>query len=417
MPDLFLGIDIGTSGARAIVIDAGGEVRAGGKAAMSAFGPDPRDPAAWWAAVRSAVSQALSDIRPSDIRALSVDGTSGTMLGINEDGSPKGKAVMYNDACGDAGVLARIDAAAPEDSAARGANSALARAMLLSADRPTRIVHQADWIANRFSGRWVSDENNALKTGYDLMSRCWPDWIARTGFETRLLPTVIEPGEAVCRISRNAVEAFGLSAETLVVAGTTDGCASFVATGADTPGDGVSALGTTLTIKMLSDRPVSAPEFGIYSHRILGHWLAGGASNTGGNVLLHFFTPEQLGALSGTIDPETDSDLDYYPLVRPGERFPIADPDLKPRLEPRPEDDRIFLKGLFDGIARIEAMAYKRLEELGTPRLTSVRSVGGGAANDVWTRMRARRLGVPMRPPLSGEAAYGTALLALRGAR
>lgn len=417
MPDLFLGIDIGTSGARAIVIDAGGKVHAGGKAAMTEFGTDMREPATWWAAVRSAVSQALSDIDPADIRALSVDGTSGTMMGIGENGSPQGKALMYNDACGDKDVLARIDAAAPQDSSARGANSALARALMISADRPFRIVHQADWIAYRFSGLWVSDENNALKTGYDLHDRCWPDWIARTGFETKLLPPVVEPGEAVGPVSREAAEKFGLSPETLVVAGTTDGCASFVATGADTPGDGVSALGTTLTIKMLSDRPVSAPEFGIYSHRILGHWLAGGASNTGGNVLLHFFTPEQLEALSGEIDPESDSGLGYYPLVRPGERFPIADPDLKPRLDPRPDDDAAFLKGLFDGIARIEAMAYERLEELGTPPLASVRSVGGGAANAVWTRMRARRLGVPMPPPLSSEAAYGTALLALRGAQ
>lgn len=417
MPDLFLGIDIGTSGARAIVIDAGGEVHAGGKAAISEFGSDMRDPATWWAAVRSAVLQALSDIDPADIRALSVDGTSGTMIGIDEDGSPRGTALMYNDACGDKDVLARIDAAAPRDSAARGANSALARALIISADRPTRIVHQADWIACRFSGLWFSDENNALKTGYDLHNRCWPDWIARTGFETKLLPEVVEPGRAVGRVSRDAAEAFGLSPDTLVVAGTTDGCASFVATGADKPGDGVSALGTTLTIKMLSDRPVSAPEFGIYSHHILGHWLAGGASNTGGNVLLHFFTPERLAALSAAIDPETDCDLDYYPLVRPGERFPVADPDLKPRLEPRPDDEATFLKGLFDGIARIEAMAYKRLEELGTPPLASVRSVGGGAANAVWTRMRARRLGVPMPPSLSGEAAYGTALLALRGTR
>ena len=168
MPDLYLGIDIGTSGARAIVIDAGGEVRAGGKAAMSGVGSDMRDPATWWAAVRSAVSQALSDIDPAEIRALSVDGTSGTLIGIDEDGSPQGKALMYNDACGDKDLLARIDAAAPHDSAARGANSALARALMISADRPTRIVHQADWIAYRFSGRWISDENNALKTGFDL---------------------------------------------------------------------------------------------------------------------------------------------------------------------------------------------------------------------------------------------------------
>jgi sugar (pentulose or hexulose) kinase len=75
-----------------------------------------------------------------------------------------------------------------------------------------------------------------------------------------------------------------------------------------------------------------------------------------------------------------------------------------------------FLKGLLDGIARIEALAYGRLAELGAPPLRAVRSVGGGAANAGWTRLRARRLGVPMLAAASTEAAYGSALLAKRGA-
>ena len=70
---------------------------------------------------------------------------------------------------------------------------------------------------------------------------------------------------------------------------------------------------------------------------------------------------------------------------------------------------------MFEGIARIEAQAYARLAELGAPALRSVRSVGGGAANEVWTRIRERHLNVAMPEPLSGEAAFGTALLA-RGA-
>ncbi|MDH5423124.1 MAG: FGGY-family carbohydrate kinase, partial [Acidimicrobiia bacterium] len=193
------------------------------------------------------------------------------------------------------------------------------------------------------------------------------------------------------------------------------GCASFVATGADEPGEGVTALGTTMTIKLLSDRPISAPEYGIYSHRILGQWLAGGASNTGGRVLLKFFDAEAISRLSTQLDPEADSPFDYYPLAEPGERFPIADPALAPRLEPRPEGDADFLHGLFDGIARIEALAYARLRELGAPKLASVRTVGGGAQNATWTRLRERRLGVPMIAPASAEAAYGSALLARRG--
>jgi len=127
------------------------------------------------------------------------------------------------------------------------------------------------------------------------------------------------------------------------------------------------------------------------------------------------FTPTEITALSRDIDPETDSDLDYYPLQAPGERFPVADPGLAPRLTPVPPRRADFLKAMLEGIADIEARGYTRLAELGGPALTSVRSVGAGAQNQVWSRMRAQRLGVEMISPLSVEAAYGVARLARFG--
>ena len=416
MPDLFLGLDIGTSGARAVVIDSDGDQLSESRSAMSEHGVNLRSPDVWWAAAHKALHGALAQVDVGAVRGLAVDGTSGTILRLDKDGAPVGDGLMYNDACADPDILAAIADAAPKSSPTCGANSALARAIQLAAIGEGPVVHQADWIAARLSGCVVSDENNALKTGFDLAERCWPEWIAATGFDSTRLPPVLEPGTAVGRLSEEATQEFGLSLESVVVAGTTDGCASFVATGADQPGDGVTALGTTLTIKLLSNKEISAPEFGIYSHRILGHWLAGGASNTGGAALLEFFDAETLAKLSAHMDIENESPFDYYPLVRPGERFPIADPDLPPRLDPRPEDDVAFLKGLLDGIARVEALAYDRLAELGAPPLRTVRSVGGGAINAAWTGLRKRRLGVPMPHAASTEAAYGSALLAKRGA-
>lgn len=74
-------------------------------------------------------------------------------------------------------------------------------------------------------------------------------------------------------------------------------------------------------------------------------WLVGGASNTGGEALSQFFTVDELGALSESIDPAVQSPLDYYPLPRPGERFPVSDAELAPRTSPRPESDAEFLHG------------------------------------------------------------------------
>lgn len=412
MPDLFLGIDLGTSGARALVIDGQGAVVSEGKSAMADHGANTRSPWVWWASVQTALRAALSPIDPLQIKALSVDGTSGTMLAIDAQAVPLGDGVMYNDACTDADLLARITAVTPETTAARGASSALARAVQLTSLRPAQVIHQADWIAGQFSGLWISDENNALKTGYDPVAGEWPAWVGEI-IDVDLLPKVVAPGTPVGQVGAND---FGLSPHCVVVVGTTDGCASFLATGASEAGDGVTALGTTLTIKLLSDAPIFAPAFGIYSHKVLGLWLAGGASNTGGNVILSAFPGVDLDRLSAQIDPETDTGLSYYPLSKPGERFPINDPTLAPVLGPRPASDSDHLKAIFEGIAGIEALAYSRLAELGAPALRSVRTVGGGAGNAKWSRMRERHLKVPMQEPLSGEAAYGTALLARAGA-
>jgi sugar (pentulose or hexulose) kinase len=201
----------------------------------------------------------------------------------------------------------------------------------------------------------------------------------------------------------------------VVVAGTTDGCAAFLATGAGKPGEAVTSLGSTLVLKVICDQPVFAPDYGLYSHRIGDLWLAGGASNTGGAALARFFSAEAIRETSRRIDTDKPSGLDYYPLPAPGERFPINDPAFEPRMTPRPDDDAQFLHGLLEGIAKVEALGYRRLTELGSLPLACVYTVGGGAANEAWSRIRGSILGVPLRISESDEAAVGVARLARRG--
>ena len=239
----------------------------------------------------------------------------------------------------------------------------------------------------------MTDENNALKSGYDPVTRQWPDWIAATGFDAALFPSVVPAGTRVATIKPDIAEALGLPSDVAIVSGTTDGCAAFLASGAAEPGDGVTSLGTTLTLKLLSAKPVFAPDFGIYSHRIGDQWLAGGASNTGGAAIGKYFSEEDLARLTPLLDPDTPTGLDYYPLPKPGERFPINDPAFPPRLEPRPADDRVFFQAILEGIAAIEAKAYAKLGELGASPLGSIRTAGGGASNPAWTRITAQGTG------------------------
>ncbi|BCS35636.1 carbohydrate kinase [Luteitalea sp. TBR-22] len=414
--EVVLGIDVGTSGVRVAAVDRALQARAMAAVPMpppaQADGRSRQAPATWWAATREALARL--DLSGLVVRAIAVDGTSGTILPVAADGTPLDDASMYDERAPGAAVEA-VAAVAPDDTAARSSASPLARALAWG-DRQARLLHQADWIAAQFTGRLgLTDENNALKTGYDPVRRAWPDWIAGTGLDMTRLPAVVPAGTAVGHVRADLATQLDFPDDVVIVTGTTDGCAAFLASGASVAGDGVTSLGTTLTLKLLSDRPVVDASRGVYSHRLGDRWLAGGASNSGGAVLLAHFTRERLVELSALLAPDPPTGLDYYPLCRPGERFPINDASLPPRLSPRPSDDATFLKAMLEGMAAIEARGYEALASLGSTPLRTMRTVGGGAGNAAWTGIRTRHLGVPMVAVDSEHAAVGVARLAWQG--
>ncbi|WP_257891149.1 FGGY-family carbohydrate kinase [Gymnodinialimonas phycosphaerae] len=123
------------------------------------------------------------------------------------------------------------------------------------------------------------------------------------------------------------------------------------------------------------------------------------------------FDPGQLAALTEQIDAGVALGLDYYPLPKPGERFPINDPALAPRMTPRPSDDVAYLHGLLEGIAWIERQCYEAMVARGAVWPEAVFTAGGGASNPTWTAIRERVLGMPLAPAQHAEAAVGTARL------
>lgn len=420
---LALGIDIGTSAVRCAALDAEGALVARGAQALpppvAAGARITQDPRLWWTAAEAAIEQTLARLDTHRVAAIAVDGTSGTLLLADAAGAPLTDGWLYADTSCTA-EAARIAAIAPADSAAHGAASPLARLLHLQAVVPLarHVLHQADWITGLLCGRFgIADTNNVLKLGHDVRAHRWPHWFGTLGVRSELLPHVVEPGTPIAALQPALAQRWRLRADVIVAAGTTDGVAAFLATGAHAVGDAVSSLGSTLVIKLLSDQPVFAPAYGVYSHRLGDRWLPGGASSSGGAALLRFFDLPRIRALTPQLDPEQDTGLDYYPLPAPGERFPIADATLAPRVTPRPADDARFLQGLLEGLAGIERLAYERLAALGAPRVTRVFSVGGGAANPAWMRLRERRLaplGVTLATPRHVDAACGAALLARR---
>jgi len=419
MHGFVIGIDLGTSGVRAVAVDASGQILGIGAAKLpptKATGSRrEQSPGDWWNGCRTALDELGTKIDLSGAKAIAVDATSGTILPVDNHNRPLALARMYDDAAtGD--LAAQIKKMAPRESAAHGATSPAARALeWTKLPRLHCILHQADWINGCLGAtNWQTDENNALKTGYDPVSRSWPDWLRGFGLSPGLLPEVVPVGTPIGRVSGQAALALGIPEGITIAAGTTDGCATFLASGATLPGEASTALGSTIVLKLLSDRPIFAPELGIYSHRLGDTWLAGGASNCGGKTLLQFFAPEQLSAIEASLVPSKPTGTDFYPLPSVGERFPVSDPNLAPRLTPRPADDAVFLQGIYEAFARVEQTGYAKLATLGGPTLRNVRHAGGGSKSTAWMSLRASALGVPQLPAWSEEAAAGAARLAWR---
>ncbi len=408
-----LGLDFGTSGARAIVIDAEGRILAQTTQAFV-----DQTPQIWSNTLFELIHRLPQAVR-SQIQAIAINGTSSTALLCDALGQPLLEPLMYNDDRAHP-YVAQLNAIAPPGHTVLSATSSLAKLLYFQAQPEAfaaarYFLHQADWLAAQLHGQWgLSDYHNSLKLGYDVVRLNYPDWLL-TAFGHSLgplLPQVLTPGEVIGPLMPAIAQTLGLPLDCQIYAGTTDSIAAFLASGASQPGEAVTSLGSTMVIKLLSETPLEDSRYGIYSHRLGDLWLVGGASNSGGAVLRQYFEDDRLASLSAQIDLHRPCTLDYYPLPKPGERFPINDPQMLPKLDPRPDDPVIFLQEMLEGIAQIEAQGYALLRNLGATPCHRIQTAGGGAKNPAWMAMRRRCLGLTVTAASHTEAAYGTARLA-----
>jgi sugar (pentulose or hexulose) kinase len=415
---LGLGVDLGTSGLRLALITPAGQVIA---EQASAYAAPFEDPAGWRDGLIGLCAALPCELR-ARVAAIAVDGTSGTLLLCSADGQPApgalGLALPYYQACLEqaaevAGLVGALGAGSP----AATASGSLARALRLLdlAGREAQpgvwlLRHQADWLMGWLLADWRWGEaGNNLRLGWDPIQETWHGRIAEQPWSAGL-PQICRAGTRLGALSPSASVALGLPRSCQVVAGSTDASAAVLAADPQ-PGDGIAVLGTTLALKQVVPDPLQGP--GVSCQRLGAAWLVGGASNAGAGVLRQFFSDYQLQELSRQIDPRRPSGLQLRPLPRPGERFPVDDPELAPILEPRPVSDALYLQGLLEGLARIEQQGWWRLRELGAPPIRRVLSLGGGAANSQWRLIRQRQLGIPVLNRARCTAAQGMARLAL----
>lgn len=370
----------------------------------------------WQAGVIELLERLSTKKLLSRVRAIAVDGTSGTVLGLDSKGDVVTPGLMYNDQRAvEEGLLIAFHC--PDDEI-YGNTSALARILWLNRHyhEINHFQSQAGWISGWLGGDYrYGDSNNLLKMGLNAAQNRWPEWFSQLPISIEQLPTPLSAGTVQGTLEHRWCERWSLSEETQIIAGTTDSTAAVLASGACQPGDGITSLGSTMVMKQISATPIELPEYGIYSQPFGHWWLVGGASNSGGSVLRQHFNVDEIETLSLLIDPDSPLGLDYYPLPAKGERFPVCAEGMESRLEPRPDKPHYFLQAIFEGMGQIEAKSYALLEKYGAPQLTRLYTLGGGSRNLAWKQIRERQYNLPIHAPVSRNAAFGTALLAQRG--
>lgn len=418
---IYLGIDVGTQGVRAIAIDGQGMLLASQSIRFDLRGwTTEQEPETWWNGVVETLSALVQDFRAHDhleVVALAVTSTSGTVIPLGKQHQPLHPALMYNDT--------RADREAAELQALQadiGINLSwgLPKMGWFLRNQPDSVPavrlwsHPADFIIGRLTGIWgLTDETTALKSGYDPEEGVWrSELLARLGIERDTLPAVVRSGELVGKIRPEIAESIGLPSNVQVTTGMTDGCASQVASGAARPGDWNSTIGTTLVIKGVTRNRVIDPEGRIYNHRHPdGYWMPGGASNTGADWIERDFPGEDLTVLETISRSLIPTGQIAYPLRQKGERFPFAVPSATGFDPPGVTGPELFAARM-EGVAYLECFCYDLLEGLAGERVEQIFSAGGANGSETWLRIRANVLNRPVHRARHSIGAVGAAVIA-----
>ena len=295
----FIGIDIGTQGARVVLMnDKGDQVNAKEKIfLLDDRSREEQSPRLWWSSCYSLLlamcKEVSGTIDLSKLKAIAATSTSGTVIPLDKNNEPLHDAIMYSDPrsakeavyCKEAAIAAGI-----KGYTAFNSSSGLPKMCWYVNNYPDKVdlvnkfIHATDFITGQLSGNFdVTDYTNALKSGYDLQQLEWPAYItSKLPIRKEWLQDVIKPGSNAGILKKELAMALGLPANVIIAAGMTDGCASQVASGAVNVGDWNTTIGTTLVVKGVTRSEIFDPSGALYCHRHPeGYWMPGGASNTG----------------------------------------------------------------------------------------------------------------------------------------
>jgi len=437
---MFLGIDLGTSEVKVLLLDAQHQIVAGTGEALSLSRPQPlwseQHPAQWWQATDTAL-QRLAREQPVAMAQVQGIGLSGQMHGavlLDAAGNVLRPAILWND--GRSGAeCAELEAACPALHRLTG-NLAMPgftapKLLWVRRHEPEVFARTAcvllpkDWLRYMLSGERVSEMSDAAGTLWlDVGARRWsPEVLAACGLSEAHMPRLVEGSEASGLLLPELAQRWGLPAGVVVAGGGGDNAASAVGIGAVQPGQGFVSLGTSGVIFLSSDRfrPNPASALHAFCHALPGTWHQMSVMLSAASALR--WVRELMGLASeaelmARIEALTPAQRAAAPLFLPylsGERTPHNNPNAQGVL--------FGLTGAHDaasvGYAVVEGVSFGLQDgfaslgaEPGSVQALSL--VGGGARSAWWAQLLASTLGVPLQTHEGGEAggALGAARLA-----
>lgn len=418
MREVFIGLDLGTQGARCIAVDKDGNVLS---SSTETFVGGSNDLELWWNACKNSFFSTVSNLSSKDrILSLIVTSTSGTLICIDNKGDPLTEPLMYNDPRGvyESEILnKRLDWLTEKLGYRFNSSFGLPKILWIKNNLPdiyerTRFfLSPTDFINLKFTGEFgITDHSNALKFGFDLIDYKWPEEL---DIDISKLPKVVKPGEFLGNIKEEILASLGIAYSIPVFTGLTDGTSGQIASGAVKIGDASTTLGTTLVIKGVTSSLVKDRMKRFYSHlHPEGNgWFPGGSSNVGGEALEKVFPGEDYKELDSKASQIIPTSLIIYPLVREGERFPFVEPKAKGFVVGEPSSREELYAGYLEGVAYTERLCYEILSRMGIDFNDVVYTVGGGSRSFTWLKIRASIMNKVLKRPVIASSAMGAAIL------
>lgn len=436
---MFIGLDLGTSGVRALLVRENGKVVASAESATPVSHLHPgwseQDPADWISACRATFEE-LRVSSPSEMAQLRGVSLSGQMHGatiIDKNGDVLRPCMLWNDTRSFE-QAARLDAI-PAFRKVSGnivfPGFTAPKVLWVAENEPeifaqiAKVLLPKDYLSFWLTGNTVSDMSDSAGTSWmDVGARAWSDTLLDlSGMRRDQMPNLIEGTRAAGIVRAELAAELGLPEGVTVIAGGGDNAVAACGVGALREGDGFVSLGTSGVLLAARDGFAASPESAVHTfcHAIPGAWYQMGVTlaatdslNWLSGIVGH--SPSELTAeLGETIgDPGT---LHFLPYLS-GERTPHNDSAIRGAFtgldisSTRPDMTRAVLEGVSFALRdNLEA-----LKSTGA-NLTRVLAIGGGAQSRYWIELIATALNLPVDLPEQGEfgAALGAARLAICG--